>query len=226
MKKYHFLLLGITLLLLILIGYRYFQNKEEVTRYSWLENWIEKPFCSPPCWNNITPGVTTIDSASEIIHSDQRNINIEGPFIGNPVTKVKCLYWSIKDYDQKEYHLGNVCTFPDNETVRFIRLNLMDEDEKSKITLGEINNIYGDPNKLVYYYEHNACVFSVINNEYGMVIVLGLVPMKGYINANEKNRIDYLEFFPKDSMNDETWGFSLDPLGEYPWDGYGKYQCK
>ena len=37
------------------------------TSINWWTAWLAQPVCKPPCWENITPGVTTIDEAKSIL---------------------------------------------------------------------------------------------------------------------------------------------------------------
>jgi hypothetical protein len=36
---------------------------------NWWTGWLAQPVCKPPCWQNITPGVTTMDEALSILEN-------------------------------------------------------------------------------------------------------------------------------------------------------------
>lgn len=36
---------------------------------NWWTSWLDRPVCKPPCWQNITPGVTTRDEAVSILEN-------------------------------------------------------------------------------------------------------------------------------------------------------------
>src|SRR6266508_3022632 len=36
---------------------------------NWWETWLSKPACKPPCWQNITPGMTTLDMAKSSLEN-------------------------------------------------------------------------------------------------------------------------------------------------------------
>ena len=44
-------------------------NPTSAPRSIWLKEFLQNPNCPPPCWNNITPGQTTIDEAKEILEA-------------------------------------------------------------------------------------------------------------------------------------------------------------
>jgi len=37
----------------------------QIPRSNWVNNWLNNPVCQTPCWENITPGLTTILEAKE-----------------------------------------------------------------------------------------------------------------------------------------------------------------
>ena len=59
-----------------------FSKATSVPRHEWITKWLSKPVCSPPCWEQITPGVTSIDEAEEILQQIPQITGIRGPIKG------------------------------------------------------------------------------------------------------------------------------------------------
>jgi hypothetical protein len=43
---------------------------------AWIVKWLEDPACYPPCWENIRPGVSTVDSVQAILSQYSPNVGI------------------------------------------------------------------------------------------------------------------------------------------------------
>ena len=43
--------------------------QNEQIQPDWLKKWLNNPACKSPCFENITPGITTVDEAESILKS-------------------------------------------------------------------------------------------------------------------------------------------------------------
>jgi len=67
------ILLSVVLLLIISISCNALPAASATTTpehsINWWTSWLNNPVCSPPCWHNITPGLTTMDEAISILEN-------------------------------------------------------------------------------------------------------------------------------------------------------------
>jgi len=61
----------------------------------WIIQWLENPACSPPCWETIQPGVTSIDTVQDIQkrYPDMQVLTARG----DPIITMIALHFSLYD---------------------------------------------------------------------------------------------------------------------------------
>ncbi len=109
-------------------------------RQEWQYNWLKGIPCPPPCWEGITPGITTLDEAIKILKQNPQ-INLSSIEIGNPSKvdpRTGDFYWefvndttnSTGSYDAKISAHPVISIYP---------------HYTAQIKLGEIIQSYGPP---------------------------------------------------------------------------------
>jgi hypothetical protein len=100
---------------------------------------LEMKTCEPPCWQGITPGITTLDEANSLIR--QISIYPENPDIFAPVG-----IFSHKDggvsFDFSEPQIRVEISVNDQGIVDYIKFIFTD---RNRPRLGECTNLYGEP---------------------------------------------------------------------------------
>jgi hypothetical protein len=62
----------------------------------WITKWLEHPACSPPCWENIQPGITSVDSIQDIVSQYSPNMDVVTK-PGNTVVQSVRLFFSLDE---------------------------------------------------------------------------------------------------------------------------------
>jgi hypothetical protein len=180
---------------------------------NWWTVWINEPGCKEPCWQNITPGATSIDEAMSIIKK----------MPNSTVTYQK------NDYIEWEYtstkNDGGWLS-AQNGIVNFIILSSVD----SKLTLEAFVALYDYPSFVVPDDCRNGmCVTALVYPDLGMFLNV-FVENKGWDNSTIQVEIlpvtiiDRVYFIEQGMENFQN--FYLIPEDQVPiieWNGYGNY---
>ncbi len=115
-------------------------NSRVITSH-WLKNWLENPSCSPPCWEGITPGKTTLEEANFLITKIQ---NVEVSSYNFKTNHGISTSWGIENYSIS----GTIWANNPDEVVNKIIINLMID----RIYLKDIISYFGNPNYIHFNY--------------------------------------------------------------------------
>jgi hypothetical protein len=215
------------ILTLFISGCAFANQNGKVPREVWITNWISNPVCTPPCFENITPGQSTIDEAYKQISNDPTisDVNLEN--IELNTREYSLLFWRRTNPVNEKYQPGVIYT-DDNSSriVNRISLNLWNGEKYTYINLDDLISIYGDPQYFFTYHEQSSCVYGVIFSDYGMVGIINLVFHGTKVKLEPLTELDYLEFFPIEMMKEHNFGFHETIVDIIPWTGYGQYLCR
>lgn len=186
------------------------------TPVDWWGLWIRQPACQPPCWQNITPGVTTKDQAVAILES-------------MPDTTIRS-----NGEDGVDWRFGSTPNrggwlYAENGIVSTVVLSTVD----SELTLQNVIDAYGVPGYVVPEdCRYGMCDTVLVYPKIGLWLNV-FIENKGWENDSIQievlpdtiiNRAHFakpgIEYF-KDSY--------LSPVVEVPvleWNGYGSYPSK
>jgi len=178
---------------------------------SWITSWLTHPACQPPCWENITPGVTTIDEAVKIVYQIP-GVDITWlPSMTGATEGEKSLGW---DFSQSGY--GWIGTERWQEIVSEIHLGTGGE----QLLLSGVNAAYGNPSSVVKgschggFLSQPTCIYSIVYKDRGMELDIGIHDYKKVdIQADTETSTIYL--YP-------LTGSRLNGSG-IVWSGYGQY---
>jgi hypothetical protein len=95
-------------------------------RNAWLVRWLSAPTCQPPCWEQITPGVTTLDEALDLLAGlpDVRDVSLERDYGAQ---------WELRDHDFASVRV-------DEGVVQFLRIRI---NTREQLRLAEVIDIFG-----------------------------------------------------------------------------------
>ena len=181
------------------------------------EKWLNGIPCTPPCWENITPGSTTFEQSIELLenNTDVDNVEISEylSMFGDPVQDVT---WEITNTDPLWTGRIIYVNVPNyTETIPALILYTPD------ICLKEIVNRYGEPDYIAldnYRYLNTAdLIWSnknfAFSSELGDDKVISKNTCGGFI-------VHYDSEFPYN----EVPVITVEPDTEVvPWEGYGTY---
>jgi len=183
------------------------------SRSAWLTKFLENPSCQPPCWENITPNVTSIDEAKGILAGN--------PDIQITETYPEAIEWNfIPDIDSG---------FVESENdKRIVDLILLGVSEKQSLKLCEVIDNYPQPTHIDFGQNmHNlrTCYLRIFFEPRDMQVSNGILPCNGF--KKDGKFILHIEITPDTvigdifMVSDLRSRYKLDGLSH--WNGYGEY---
>jgi hypothetical protein len=183
------------------------------TSSNWWTAWLAQQICKPPCWQNITPGVTTIQEAESILEN-------------SPQIKIKFqskdgIDWTfIKNKDES----GTLKATEDG----IVRVIWLGSASDRKLLLKPIVSSYGSPE-----YVHpddcreGKCVTDLVYPKMGMFLSV-FITNKGSIDNPQfeilsDTVVDRVYFVEPGIEKFQGFYGSLEPDLLMPWKGYGEY---
>ena len=187
--------------------------------------------CLPPCWNNITPGLTTANEAETIL----RNADT-----GDPQSVVReintidgwydTIYWRWQDFSRGYLLLQN-------DTVWL--LSFSENEGRSTETLSQAIEKYGEPEfvfsmldtnnprwgEIMFEYPQQGLIFSYVSHDEEEMYRTVLRPETPisiivYFSPEDYQRFQATFSPPQEWTQKEILG------SQYPWNGYGNISDK
>lgn len=141
----------------------------------WQLTWLDQAICKPPCWQNITPGLTTRDEVLSILEN---------------MPEVKITY-STKDelgWDFDTSTEGGIIRFSESGLVVFVWLTSTNED----LQLEKVVAVYGFPEIAQPFDCRNGmCDTALIYPDQGMLLLVFVD------NEKEANVVPQIEILPE-----------------------------
>ncbi|NPV87860.1 MAG: hypothetical protein HPY45_17820 [Anaerolineae bacterium] len=199
---------------------------------NWIDKWLKEPICQPPCWEHITPGVTTDNEISQILKNSVDVLEVKGAEINNGKL---CISWNMIGC-QDGATAGVACTRPnwiDNQEIATIKINLACGG--ASVLLEDIINSYGQPDYLwPEFSEIRGCSAKILYLKQGMVLTAFGKSRGEKMKITKYWKIPEMTLFNAGSDLQTTldslyWlgisGISNAKNVSY-WKGYGEYLCK
>jgi len=192
-------------------------GSREVTpapRHAWVTRWLENPACCPPCWEGITPGVTTITEAVYILN------HLAG------VSKVEDTHGILTGIAYRWYfdQQGGEGMLTENEQGRVAGVELGVAYEQL-LTIGEVISTYGSPSHVQRGGLHmGQSGLYIIYMERGMVLYSILTIYDGSVKVSPKTRVLELDFIQPGE--DSFIQYSRDFNKIVEWQGYTSYSVR
>lgn len=206
-------------------------NTTSVDYPEWLNNWLTKPLCKPPCWEGITPGKSTYSQTLDILQHNQDVLSTSaqqqrihwyfGPKVGDGDGHVSTigLYRQTSDY--------NKYATPDpNSIIQEISITPpLAESFQSR----DIFNIYGEPEKVLFHnWDAGIVVVDLLYSKLGMVISLTLDdqdkdPYNIEVVITSETLFWRISFFESGLKFYFSETGIQNPITEFDWKGYGAY---
>jgi hypothetical protein len=207
-------LISIGIIALVILRSRYLASKPSEL----VMNWLENPTCKEPCWENITPGKTTLDQAKMLLTS-KPNIKIVGE--DDVIPYGLMVFVDI----QGDYYNPNVAiNFDKNTVAQSIKLETFHEN----LYLKDIVAFYGFPKYVVIYWQETEGVdFDLVYPEKGLVINLYSQDAKIVseheirFNISPEQEVYGVSYYVPNL--EYYYSFAWQPLKRYEWKGFTDY---
>jgi len=133
---------------------------------SWITRWLTDPACKPPCWENITPGATTMDEAVKSVYQIPGVEITRLPSMSEGAEDNQSLEWS---FSPSGY--GWIGAENGQETVSEIHLGA----GGVQLLLGNVIAAYDNPSTVARGVCRNGkCVYSILFKDGGMELDIGM----------------------------------------------------
>ncbi len=192
---------------------------EVVPREQWITYWLEQPNCQLPCWENITPGTTTITETTGILS------NVPGIEIGperNNNRGGRAINWWVP-YSNSG---GGAGTEENGSTIAEMDFQF---DYRQLVMLEEVINVYGSPD---YIFIRNCgtgwkrfCTVHLLYDK-GMVLELFLQSIDGKVEVSSNSRVELISFFLNGLQGYKEYFYFIGmniPRDLIEWEGYAEY---
>lgn len=141
----------------------HFYRPASKPRSEWINKWLVTPTCQLLCWENITPGITTIPESKERLFQIANIINISGPKAG-PFGTAE-LSWNFENHGGS----GSIKSEPEDNGI--VSKIFLAPDGEPKLTVDEVIQKFGEPDLIqVYDCRSNQCMVRIINTDRGFYI--------------------------------------------------------
>jgi len=187
-------------------------------REQWITDWLDEPICQPPCWENITPGTTTMTEAASILN------NLTGVITLGP------LFSDIRNRDEISWEFphsqsgGSSYTEGNSSIIVNMRLSI-DLDQLLKVE--EVIQVYSFPDHvLARSCTGRNCVVHLIYDN-GMTLELYLRTKNDYFEIAEDSRVYRIWFLLPGVQGyvDTMSAYQLDIIASLiDWEGYREYK--
>lgn len=156
------------------------------TSQNWWDTWLVNPICHPPCWQNITPGVTTIDEAVSMLENlPETEITSKSEF---------GVSW---DFIQNEDE-GGTLGISEDGIVRMIWLASVSD---RKLLLKTIVTSYNEPEYVKPYdCRQGMCVTALVYPDVGMFLSV-FVENTSSNSSQEGDPFPEIEILPETVIN-------------------------
>ena len=202
---------------------------ESTPRYPWVTKWVQNPTCQPPCWENITPGVTKISDVPDMLRKIPEVTEIRGP--EKRSSGEQCVDWNMTGFDKKT--VGLTCAKKEKNDLVFFNYLMFDFNPGARITLQEIILAFGTPTFVLPKIEQtgwcSAIIFFMDKGFY--VDTGGSAPGGKKMSITSDWYVDRVELFSQSSDLETTvkelafdWPFVKNNMKN--WDGYTDYPCR
>jgi hypothetical protein len=181
--------------------------------WDWIAAFLYDPPCDFPCWENITPGKTSMEDASRIVESRK---DIEG-FSGlnnSPLDDSTGFYWNFTNNEGRGY-------IESDQNGLFV--NLIKFQYSHEISY--IIDKYGNPDKIFIISGRriDSYEYYLLYTEIGLRLEGGSYTENPYITITSRTGIISIVLTTPEGLieNLQKFGNYQDSL--YEWNGYGEY---
>ena len=197
-----------------------------INSQDWLTMWLSKPICQPPCWENITPGETSLSDAVKIITQIPDVRLNETELTPYPPVEEIFVGWSFGQFGD-----GTVTAHEDGIIVE-IELS---PNEKSTLTVDDVIKSFREPSSVVRadcfgeWFFPVKCGIDLVFKKIGMVLQLKQsMNMDSSITIHSDDQIALITLFRPVQNSESPMSPILGyyPDGEMKWDGYTTYSFK
>ena len=176
-----------------------------VNAQNWLDHFMHSPTCQIPCWENISPNVTNIDTATRIVSGipDVRIVSLGSKSIG----------WYFDDKSSR----GGYIVADQEGTVLQINLEL---DDSETLDLSDVIKSFGNPVAIKAGMDCNV----ILSYRYqGMLLsAYTSCSYNPIVEITPTTQIDRIILFSPDNQEYTLNIFSFH-IDEIMWDGYKVY---
>lgn len=200
----------------------------------WQTRWLRGIPCRAPCWEGITPGVTTIDQAFNVLKSSPilTGVQTGDVFKAGEMSQVAQAYWIDKNGQKNP---DGIVLFANLKSSTNL-VSAISPHYYRKFTLGEVIKAYGEPSHLVlssfpYDYDVSKQIYTlvIVYKPFGFVMMMDK-RVVGKFELTPQLVLDSPVFFDDKLASLKDIGSIVYPTLEdmRPWEGFKtlEYYCQ
>ena len=188
----------------------------------WVNEWLDSTACKPPCWEGITPGVTTLYQISKETISSNNDLSFEGP---TPLSDGSFYF----DWKQTEngivYSTVHAATESDKDmTIGDILFDF--GSEGTSITVSDVISHFGDPDYVGIRVDMAGCGGTIFYQDKQVWLNIERKNMSDYYNIDKNTHLSWSFYYSELQRDEHLKKLFPKPDQIQPWTGYGNYICK
>lgn len=211
----------VTLVIFLLITLVGCKGYEHISKHlDWVNSWLNNPKCDLPCWESITPGVTTLKEGNEIASQLSGVEKVDGPY---SIHNGQAIGIVMNGCDGNSYIVLRDNKFDDN-TIDSIFLSTSCSEDNT--TVKEVITTYGDPNYTWASWIESGCHRNYLYLEKGMLVTGFKERQILFSRVDPEILVSYIVLFePVGDLQTyiETHGYS--DVEIYPWVSIDEDPC-
>ncbi len=193
-------------------------------RHPWITKWLQNPTCQPPCWENITPGVTGMYEAYELLPQIP-GVKVTFPPVKNPFDNSKQMQWQLDGSD-------STGIADSDELGELITLLTLTVGSDQLLTVEEVISSYGSPSEVVITgcreeLFRKSCVTHLVYADLGIVLDIFLIDVgddKPQVEVLPDSGVEKIVLFPSgDEYYQMFWPNGKQEGYFFQWNGFKVY---
>ncbi len=194
-------------------------------RHPWITKWLQDPTCRPPCWENITPGVTGMYEAYELLPQIP-GVKVTFPPVKKTFDNSKQMQWQLDGSSDT----GIADSDEQGELITMLTLTV---GAYQLLTVEEVISSYGSPSEVVITdcrgeLFRKSCVAHLVYADLSMALGIFLRDVgddKHRVEVLPDSRIEEIMLFPSE---DDYYLKIFWPNGKqegyfFQWNGFNVY---
>ncbi len=187
----------------------------------WFMDWLQAPVCLPPCWQGITPGITSITDTVKLLKEIPWITITYGPKSDYPKRNRLEIWWQSNPPSRV---VGQAYSDDQGNITTSISFNGI-----LSTALKDVVTAYGVPNYVfIPDCQDGRCRTQLVYITSGTMIDLGILKpnWRGFVTISSDTKIRGIEFFPpgEEGFIDAHPAYSNRITRKFSsWEGYSKY---
>jgi hypothetical protein len=198
-------------------------EKTPIPQFPWVKNWLSSQRCDAPCWEGITPGVTTLYDISANIVDASNELTFSGPL---PFKDGSYYFDWVSKSNEIIFPSVRATTISAND-MTIGQLSFEFGREGSVITLDDTIHVLGIPESVGIYIEGpvESCEAVLLFPKQRIWLNLSNQPIASEYDLEGSNSISRSYFLSTTEWEEYENTYFPNSNQIHTWYGYGKYPC-